>query len=79
MNSTLKRYLVSSIVTFISAFTVTFLSVIQTPSFTFSKASLLALATSSLAIAIRAAAKALQESITGTTTDVTPTSTSIQG
>lgn len=69
MNATFKRYLVSSLTTFGTAFLIAISVAIQVPGFTFSKASIVALITSAAATAVRAVAKALVEALTGVTGD----------
>lgn len=55
--SNLKRYALSSLTTFIATFVLAFCTTIGNAGFTFSKASLIALAVSALMIAVRAVAK----------------------
>lgn len=63
--SNMKRFAVSSLTTFVASFALAFSTAIQVDGFTFSKATLLAVGSSALMVAIRAVAKIGMEWATG--------------
>lgn len=63
--SNLKRFAVSSGITFVAVFAVVFCTAVQETSFVFSKASLVSLAASGIIVAVRAVAKLIVEYATG--------------
>lgn len=60
-NGNLKRFAISSYVTFISVFAVTFCAAVAEPNFVFSKASFVSLIASGLIVAVRAVTKVVME------------------
>ena len=75
MNPNIKRYLISSLTTFATSFLLVISVAVQVPTFTLSKSSILAAASAALYAAVRAVGKFIQEVITGTHSDITPTPT----
>ena len=61
MTDTLKRFAISSLVTFVSTFGIFFFSAIQSDSFVFSKATLYSAVISAVFVAVRALAKVVVE------------------
>lgn len=70
MNFHLKRYVLSSVNTFVSAFAVTFLALIQVQGFTFTKDTLISAGASALLVAVRALIKLFGEFFAGMSADM---------
>lgn len=68
---TFKRFVVSSLTTFVASFTLTFCTAVGSANFTFSKASVIAVGSAALMVAVRAVAKVLVEWATGVTGEPT--------
>jgi hypothetical protein len=72
MNTNIKGYLLSTLITFIAVFATYFFTAIQVPGFTFSKSSLLGLAVAAVVSGVRAAAKLIVEYFASVTTNPVP-------